>query len=62
MLTKEERDIVVEAMSKYPAGVDTESQGKSSEFFCIFSDSWDNISKPSGDVEDLENAILLEHG
>ena len=62
MLTKEERDIVVEAMRKYPAGVDTESWGKSSEFFCILSDPWDNISKPSGDVEDLENAILLEHG
>ena len=62
MLTKEEQDIVVKAMRKYPAGVDTESWGKSSEFFYILSDSWNSIPKPSGEIQDLEDSVLLEHG
>ena len=56
MLTKEERDIVVEAMRKYPAGVSSASWGKSPEFVC------DGFPSCYDRVEDLEDAILLKHG
>ena len=57
MLTKEERDIVVEAMRKYPAGVHGSSWGKSDEFFID--------GKPelcSRDIESLPDVVLLEGG
>ena len=57
MLTKEEQDIVVEAMRKYPAGVNASSWGKSPEFF--------NDEKPelcSYIIESLPDAVLLEGG
>ena len=56
MLTNEERDIVVEAMRKYPAGVSRKSWGSSEEFF------QDGDSKWSHQVEELPEEILLEHG
>ena len=52
MLTIEERDVVVAAMRKYPAGVAKNRWGKSSEFF----------NKFAFDVESLPDAILLEGG
>ena len=56
MLTKEERDIVVEAMRKYPAGISGASWGKSDRFFYY------NIPKDLSEVEEFSDAILLEHG
>ena len=61
MLTKKERDIVVEAMRKYPAGVDTESWGSSNEFF-YNNDPYNNDPKEVDDVGELPDAILLKHG
>jgi len=55
-LTIEERRIVVEAMRRYPAGVHEGSWGKSAEFF---QSSWPELSYQ---VEELEDAILLEGG
>ena len=52
MLTNEERDVVVAAMRKYPAGVSEDRWGKSLEFF----DSRD------AHVQSLPDDILLEHG
>ena len=52
MLTLEERDVVVTAMRKYPAGVSKNSWGKSKEFCGGF----------ATDVESFPNATLLEHG
>jgi len=57
MLTIEERDVVVAAMRRYPAEIEAESWGKSYEFFC------DNIPiGDCGDIEELADAILVEHG
>jgi len=57
MLTDEERDVVVAAMRKYPAGVSRSSWGKSLEFFN------NGFAKVSGcDIELLTDAILLEGG
>ena len=56
MLTIEERNIVVEAMRKYPAGVHAASWGKSLEFFSDGSPScYDR-------VELLADEILLKDG
>ena len=52
MLTNEERDVVVAAMRKYPAGVTKNRWGKSPEFFGGF----------AFDVESFPDATLLEHG
>ena len=60
MLTNEEQDIVVEAMRKYPAGVERTSWGKSKEFFnegTPFYAALDAV-----EIKDLEDSILLEHG
>ena len=57
MLTKEERDIVVEEMRKYPAGVHASSWGKSDDFF--------SDEKPefySYVIESLTDDVLLEGG
>ena len=52
MLTLEERDVVVAAMRKYPAGVSENSWGKSPEFLETY----------AHDVGLLPDAILLDHG
>ena len=52
MLTLEERDVVVAAMRKYPAGVSRKNWGKSPEFF----------NKFACDAESLPDAVLLEGG
>ena len=57
MLTKEERDIVVEAMRKYPAGVHASSWGKSDEFF-----SGEKPEFYSYAIESLPDDVLLEGG
>ena len=62
MLTIEERDIVVAAMRKYPAGVDQESWGKSEDFFYDVDYHDDDGPKEDEEVEELTDAILLEHG
>ena len=57
MLTKEEQNIVIEAMREYPAGVHASSWGKSLEFF--------NDEKPelcSCVIESLPDVVLLEGG
>ena len=56
MLTVEERDVVVAAMRKYPAGVHESYWGSSGEFF------YSNVPKENGEVEELPDAVLLEHG
>ena len=57
MLTKEEQDIVVEAMKKYPAGVHSSSWGKSDEFF-----SGEKPELSSYVIESLPDGVLLEGG
>ena len=52
MLTNEERDVVVAAMRKYPAGVNSGSWGKSDEF----------LGKSCIGVESLSSSILLDGG
>jgi len=56
MLTNEERDVVVNAMKKYPAGVQRSGWGKSEEFFNKYSTAF------SREIEELEDSILLKHG
>ena len=57
MLTSEERDVVVAAMRKYPAGVVEESWGKSPEFF------HNRFPKSvTSEVESLPDSVLLEGG
>ena len=58
MLTKEEKDIVVEAMRQYPSGVDVWSWGSSPDFF----DDDGNSRMSPGDIELLTDAILLKGG
>ena len=58
MLTKEEQNIVVEAMRKYPSGVNVWCWGSSPEFL----DANGNPKTPSGDIELLSDAILLKSG
>ena len=57
MLTKEEQNIVVEAMRKYPAGVHASSWGKSDEFF-----SGEKPEVCSYAIESLPDDVLLEGG
>jgi len=61
MLTNEERDVVVAAMRKYPAGVSGESWGSSDAFF-YYNDPNNNDPKEWNEVEQLADAILLEGG
>ena len=56
MLTIEERDVVVAAMRKYPAGVNINSWGSSGEYFD------ENGTKDREEIKNLADAILLEHG
>ena len=57
MLTKEERDIVVEAMRKYPAGISGASWGSSAKFF------HNGYPIEYGyDIELLTNTTLLDGG
>ena len=61
MLTVEERDVVIAAMRKYPAGVDKGSWGSSRAFF-EFVDVNSKIGKGAREIESLDSSILLEHG
>ena len=57
MLTIEERDVVVAAMRKYPAGVRVVSWGKSDEFFY-----GECPKSATSEVESLPDSVLLEGG
>ena len=72
-LTIEERQIVVEAMRRYPAGVHRSSWGKSEDFFHegpkdsdqvekLAEDFFYDGAKDSDQVGKLAGEILLEHG
>ena len=56
MLTIEERDVVVEAMRKYPAGVCGSNWGSSDEFSNEYGPSY------SLHVQTLSDVVLLEGG
>ena len=58
MLTKEEQDIVVEAIRGYPAGVNVWCWGSSPEFL----NDNGNPKTHSGDIELLTDTILIEGG
>jgi len=57
MLTKEERNIVVEAMRKYPAGVNASSWGRLDQFF-----SGKKPKMSAYVIELLPDDVLLEGG
>ena len=61
MLTIEERDVVVAAMRKYPAGVCKGSWGSSRTFF-EFVDVDLTIGKDVREIESLDRSSLLEYG
>ena len=58
MLTNKERNIVVDSMRQYPAGIDVWSWGESAEFF----NDEGNPKSSADDIELLSDAVLLESG